>query len=65
MFTRGGGSIPIIPFMEKTFSAPAMCVATGQPSDGGHSQNERIRIKNLVGSKEVVKLMLQNININS
>ena len=61
LFTRGGGSIPIIPFMEKVFSAPAMCVATGQPSDGGHSQNERIRIKNLVGSKEVVKRMLKNI----
>ena len=60
-FSRGGGSIPIIPFMEKTFNCSAMGVATGQPSGGAHSQNERIRIKNLVGSKEVVKLMLKNL----
>ena len=60
-FTRGGGSIPIIPFMEKTFNCSAMGVATGQPSDGAHSQNERLRIKNFVGSKEVVKLLLKNI----
>ena len=61
VFTRGGGSIPIIPFLEKIFNAPAMGLATGQPSDGGHSQNERLRIKNFVGSKEVVKILLLNL----
>ncbi len=60
-FARSGGSIPIIPFMEKTFNAPAIGVGIGQPSDGAHGQNERIRIKNLIGGKEVIKLMLQNI----
>ncbi len=61
-FARSGGSIPIIPFMEKTFNAPAIGVGIGQPSDGAHGQNERIRIKNLVGGKEVIKLTLKNIS---
>ena len=60
-FARSGGSIPIIPFMESTFNAPAIGIGIGQPSDGAHGQNERIRIKNLVGGKEVIKLMLTNI----
>lgn len=53
--TRSGGSIPIIPFMEKLFDAPAIAIGIGQNSDGAHSQNERIRISNLVGGKEVLK----------
>ena len=60
-FARSGGSIPIIPFLEKTFNAPAIGIGVGQPSDGAHGQNERIRIKNLVGGKEVIKLMLNTI----
>ena len=61
VYARSGGSIPIIPFMERTFNAPAIGMTTGQSSDGAHSQNERLRIENFVGSKEVVKLMLQEI----
>ena len=47
--------------MEKLFNAPAIGMTTGQSSDGAHSQNERLRIENFIGSKEVVKLMLQEI----
>jgi acetylornithine deacetylase/succinyl-diaminopimelate desuccinylase-like protein len=61
IFARSGGSIPIIPFMEKTFNAPAIGMSTGQSTDGAHSQNEKLRIRNLEGSKEVVKLMLKEI----
>ena len=60
-FTRAGGSIPIIPFMEQLFKAPAIGVSTGQSTDGNHAQNEKIRIKNLEGSKEVIKLFLQEL----
>ncbi|MCE7735148.1 MAG: M20/M25/M40 family metallo-hydrolase [Candidatus Heimdallarchaeota archaeon] len=56
---RSGGSIPIVPFMEKTLGAPAVSLGIGQDSDGAHSQNERIRIKNLVGGKEVLKRYFQ------
>lgn len=61
-FARSGGSIPIIPFMEKIFEAPAMGLGIGQPSDGAHSQNEHLRIENLIGGKEVIKLTLKNIS---
>jgi acetylornithine deacetylase/succinyl-diaminopimelate desuccinylase-like protein len=59
--TRSGGSIPIVPFMEKIFKAPAMGFGVGQESDGAHSQNERLRIKNLVGAKEVLKMILLKV----
>lgn len=62
-YARSGGSIPIIPFMEKIFSAPAIGLGIGQSTDGAHSQNERIRVKNLVGGKEVIKLLLQKLKI--
>jgi di- and tripeptidase len=60
-FARSGGSIPIIPFMEKTFTAPAIGLGVGQSTDGAHSQNERLRIKNLIGGKEVIKKILKKI----
>jgi acetylornithine deacetylase/succinyl-diaminopimelate desuccinylase-like protein len=56
---RSGGSIPIVPFMEKILQAPAVSIGIGQDSDGAHSQNERIRIKNLVGGKDVLKMYFQ------
>ncbi|MHA2250548.1 MAG: M20/M25/M40 family metallo-hydrolase [Candidatus Kariarchaeaceae archaeon] len=61
MYTREGGSIPIVPFMEKTFDAPAMLLSIGQSTDQAHSQNERIRIENLVNGKEVLKTMFRLI----
>jgi di- and tripeptidase len=60
-YTRSGGSIPIIPFMEKLFDAPAIGLGVGQSSDGAHSQNERIRVKNLVGATEVIAQTMRNI----
>ncbi|MHA1992539.1 MAG: M20/M25/M40 family metallo-hydrolase [Candidatus Hodarchaeales archaeon] len=63
--TRSGGSIPIVPFMEKIFDAPAMGFGVGQESDGAHSQNERLRVKNLVGAKEVLKKILVKVGENS
>ncbi|RMG21783.1 MAG: M20/M25/M40 family metallo-hydrolase [Methanobacteriota archaeon] len=60
--TRSGGSIPIIPFMEKLFDAPAIAIGIGQNSDGAHSQNERVRIKNIVGAKEVLKLYFSELS---
>ncbi|MHA2089691.1 MAG: M20/M25/M40 family metallo-hydrolase [Candidatus Kariarchaeaceae archaeon] len=60
-YNRSGGSIPIVPYMEKLFGAPAMGLGIGQSTDGAHSQNEKIRIKNLVGGKEVIKKTLINL----
>jgi di- and tripeptidase len=61
MYTREGGSIPIVPFMERVFDAPAMMLSIGQSTDSAHSQNEKIRILNLINGKEVIKKMLLNL----
>ncbi len=60
VYTREGGSIPIIPFMENLFQAQAIMLPVGQASDSAHSQNERIRIKNLTNGKEVIKLLINS-----
>jgi acetylornithine deacetylase/succinyl-diaminopimelate desuccinylase-like protein len=61
IYQRQGGSIPIVPFMERTFEAPAMMLSIGQSTDSAHSQNEKIRILNLINGKEVIKQMLLNL----
>ena len=48
--------------MEKLFEAPAIGIGVGQDSDGAHSQNEHLRISNLLGAKEVIARTLQNLN---
>ena len=63
VYARSGGSIPIIPFIEQTFKAPAMGLGIGQSSDGAHSQNEKIRIKNLIGSINIIKLIMKHVSI--
>ena len=61
MMARSGGSIPVIPFMEKLFEAPAIGIGVGQDSDGAHSQNEHLRVSNLLGAKEVIARTLQKL----
>lgn len=55
IFVREGGSIPSIRFLEKTFNASAIHIPTGQSSDNAHLNNERVRIINLLKSKEIIK----------
>ena len=65
MYTREGGSIPIVPFLERTFEAPAMMLSIGQGTDGAHSQNEKIRILNLENGVRVLKKMLTKLGESS
>jgi acetylornithine deacetylase/succinyl-diaminopimelate desuccinylase-like protein len=62
IYQRQGGSIPIVPFMERTFEAPAMLLSVGQSTDSAHSQNEKIRILNLLNGKKVIRQMLSNLS---
>lgn len=55
ILVREGGSIPSIRFLEKAFACSAVHVPTGQSSDNAHLNNERVRIINLLKSKEVIK----------
>ncbi|TQN69515.1 putative di- and tripeptidase DUG2 [Colletotrichum shisoi] len=54
LYIREGGSIPAIRFLEKEFSAPAAHLPCGQASDSAHLDNERLRVLNLVKSREII-----------
>ncbi|PKS11366.1 hypothetical protein jhhlp_003128 [Lomentospora prolificans] len=53
LYIREGGSIPAIRFLEKEFGAPAAHLPCGQASDSAHLDNERLRILNLVKSRDI------------
>ena len=53
LYIREGGSIPSIRFLEKEFNAPAAHLPCGQASDAAHLDNERLRVKNLMKSREI------------
>ncbi|PVF99923.1 Zn-dependent exopeptidase [Serendipita vermifera] len=59
---REGGSIPSIPFLEKTFSCPALHLPLGQSTDQAHLANERISINNLLKGKSVLERFFLNIS---
>lgn len=60
-YTREGGSIPIVPFLENIFSAPALLLPVGQSTNRAHSQNERIRILNMQNSRKLFSLFVKNL----
>lgn len=53
LYIREGGSIPAIRFLEKEFEAPAAHLPCGQASDAAHLANERLRVTNLLKSREI------------
>lgn len=53
LYIREGGSIPAIRFLEKEFCAPAAHLPCGQASDAAHLSNERLRVENLLKSREI------------
>lgn len=55
LFIREGGSIPVVRFLEKTFSAPAAQLPCGQASDAAHLDNERLRIVNFIKARNVFR----------
>jgi acetylornithine deacetylase/succinyl-diaminopimelate desuccinylase-like protein len=46
VFTRGGGSIPIVGEFARHLSIPTILMGFGLPDDGLHSPNEKYRISN-------------------
>lgn len=53
LYIREGGSIPSIRFLEKEFGAPAAHLPCGQATDSAHLENERLRVLNLLKSREI------------
>ena len=61
LYIREGGSIPVIRFLEKEFSAPAAQLPCGQASDNAHLDNERLRLSNLYNSRKIFKTVFQEL----
>ncbi|KAK4244325.1 hypothetical protein C7999DRAFT_17411 [Corynascus novoguineensis] len=61
LYIREGGSIPPIRFLEKEFNAPAAHLPCGQASDAAHLDNERLRVLNLVKSREIFSTVFRKL----
>eukprot|EP00736_Rhodelphis_marinus_P004069 Rmarinus@m.7263 len=58
LYVREGGTLPVLPMLEKSLRAPAMQIPLGQAEDSAHLPNERIRYENLLRGKEVLRKLL-------
>lgn len=61
LYIREGGSIPPIRFLEKEFNAPAAHLPCGQASDAAHLDNERLRVMNLLKSREIFSTVFRKL----
>jgi di- and tripeptidase len=61
LYIREGGSIPSIRFLEKEFNAPAAHLPCGQASDSAHLDNERLRVSNLLKSREIFGMVFREL----
>ncbi|KAL2116048.1 hypothetical protein VTJ04DRAFT_10303 [Mycothermus thermophilus] len=61
LYIREGGSIPPIRFLEKEFNAPAAHLPCGQASDAAHLDNERLRVLNLMKSREIFRTVFRKL----
>ncbi|KAI0894704.1 glutathione degradosome [Annulohypoxylon nitens] len=61
LYIREGGSIPAIRFLEKEFNAPAAHLPCGQSSDSAHLDNERLRVVNLLKSREIFSYVFKKL----
>lgn len=62
LYIREGGSIPAIRFLEKEFNAPAAHLPCGQASDSAHLGNERLRLLNLLKSREIFSIVFEKLS---
>ena len=61
LFIREGGSIPMARLLEEEFGAPAAHLPCGQASDMAHLDNERLRVKNLFGARDVLGRVFEEL----
>jgi di- and tripeptidase len=61
LYIREGGSIPPVRFLEKEFNAPAAHLPCGQASDAAHLDNERLRVLNLLKSREIFNTVFRKL----
>eukprot|EP00172_Hildenbrandia_rubra_P001884 Plantae.Rhodophyta-Hildenbrandia_rubra.ctg24995.p1 GENE.Plantae.Rhodophyta-Hildenbrandia_rubra.ctg24995~~Plantae.Rhodophyta-Hildenbrandia_rubra.ctg24995.p1 ORF type:complete len:424 (+),score=61.98 Plantae.Rhodophyta-Hildenbrandia_rubra.ctg24995:1719-2990(+) len=63
LYVCEGGTMPIFSFLKEELRAPVLQIPLGQSTDGAHLPNERIRVVNLLNGIEVLKRVLQGLNV--
>ena len=61
LYIREGGSIPAARFLEMEFGALTAHLPCGQASDHAHLDNERLRLRNLVGCRLVLGYVFERL----
>jgi acetylornithine deacetylase/succinyl-diaminopimelate desuccinylase-like protein len=59
VFTRGGGSIPIVSVFDQYLHIPSVIMGFGLPDDNLHAPNEKLYLPNFFRGIEAVKLYLR------
>lgn len=61
VFTRGGGSIPIVGLFQKALGIPSVLMGFGLPDDNLHAPNEKFHLANLFAGVEAVSRYLEKL----
>ena len=47
VYTRGGGTIPVVPTLDRLLKAPILLLGIGLPNENAHAPNEKLDLDNL------------------
>ncbi|HEX2094885.1 MAG TPA: dipeptidase [Longimicrobiaceae bacterium] len=61
VFTREGGSIPIVQAFEQTFGAPVVLLGFGLPGENAHAPNEWMSLDNFYRGAEVIAALYDEL----
>ncbi len=63
IFTRSGGSIPMVPQLQKRFGIPVILLGFGLPDDDIHAPNEKMNLQNFFRGIETIIRFLQEYQV--
>jgi acetylornithine deacetylase/succinyl-diaminopimelate desuccinylase-like protein len=63
VFTRSGGTIPMVPQLQKRFGVPIILLGFGLPDDDIHGPNEKINLPNFFRGIETIIRFLQEYRL--
>lgn len=61
VFTREGGSIPIVQAFQQTFAAPVVLLGFGLPGENAHAPNEWMSVENYTRGAEAIALLYDEL----
>ena len=61
VFTREGGSIPIVQAFQQTFGAPVVLLGFGLPGENAHAPNEWMSVDNYTRGAEAIALLYDEL----